>query len=138
VNRSDLQRLADIRLQEAQALFKAGSFDGAYYLAGYAIECALKACVAKQTREFDFPDKRLVERSYSHNLTQLLEVAGVKAAFEEASVDHQALRQSWSFVQNWSEASRYALDVTEKSAQDMLAAVGDEVSGVLPWLKKYW
>jgi HEPN domain-containing protein len=138
VNRNDLQRLADVRLQEAQALFTAGSFDGAYYLAGYAIECALKACVAKQTREFDFPDKRLVERSYSHNLTQLLEVAGVKAAFEEASVDHRALRQSWSLVQTWSEASRYALDVTENSAQDMLAAVGDEVSGVLPWLKKYW
>ena len=138
MNRSDLQRLADVRLHEAYALFTASSFDGAYYLAGYAIECALKACVAKQTREFDFPDKRLVERSYSHNLIQLLEVAGVKAAFEEAGVEDQGLRESWGVVQNWSEASRYALDVTEKSAQDMLAAVGDEVSGVLPWLKKYW
>ena len=138
MNRSDLQRLADVRLQEAQTLFTAGAFDGAYYLAGYAIECALKACVAKQTREFDFPDKRLVERSYTHNLTQLLEVAGVKVAFEEAGADDQALRESWSFVQNWSEASRYALDVTERSAQDMLAAVGNEVSGVLPWLKRYW
>lgn len=138
MNRNDLQRLADVRWQEAQALFTVGAFEGAYYLAGYAIECALKACVAKQTREFDFPDKRLVERSYTHNLTQLLDVAGIKVAFEEAGVDDQSLSESWSVVQNWSEASRYALDVTEKSAQDMLAAVGDDLSGVLPWLKKYW
>ncbi|MDP9194287.1 MAG: HEPN domain-containing protein [Acidobacteriota bacterium] len=138
MNRSDLQRLADVRFHEAQTLFTAGAFEGAYYLAGYAIECALKACVAKQTREFDFADKRLVERSYSHNLTQLLEVAGVQVALEEAIASSQAFRESWSFVKKWSEASRYALDVTEKSAQDMLAAVGNETSGVLPWLKKYW
>lgn len=138
MNRSDLQRLADIRLHEAQALLTAGAFEGAYYLAGYAIECALKACVASQTREFDFPDKRLAERSYTHSLTQLLDVAGLKVTFEEALASSQALHESWSFVKKWSEASRYALDVTEKSAQDMLAAVGNEVSGVLPWLKKYW
>jgi hypothetical protein len=138
VNRNDLHRLADLRLREAQALLAAGAFDGAYYLAGYAIECALKACVAKQIREFDFPDKRLVERSYTHNLTQLLEVSGVKVDFEEAIAGNEPLRVSWSIVKDWSEASRYFLDVTEKSAQDMLAAVGDEASGVLPWLMKQW
>jgi len=138
VNRSDLQRLADLRLREAQTLFTAGGFDGAYYLSGYVIECALKACVARQIREYDFPEKRLVERSYTHNLTQLLEVSGVKVLFEEALRGNEALRLSWSIVKDWSETSRYALDVTEKSAQDMLAAVGDAASGVLPWLKKHW
>jgi hypothetical protein len=75
VNRSDLQRLAELRLSDAQALFDAHAFEGAYYLAGYAIECALKACIAKRTREFDFPDKREVERSYTHDLERLMEVA---------------------------------------------------------------
>ena len=36
------------------------SWDAAYYMIGYCVECALKACIAKQIRRFDFPDKKLV------------------------------------------------------------------------------
>ena len=49
VDRKDLQELSKVRLKEATALLKLGLFDGAYYLAGYAVECALKACIAKGT-----------------------------------------------------------------------------------------
>lgn len=40
MNRSDFQQLPEIRLRESQALLDASCFDGAYYLAGYAVECA--------------------------------------------------------------------------------------------------
>jgi len=43
MNRVDLQQLAELRLKESKALFAAGFPEGAYYLAGYAVECALKA-----------------------------------------------------------------------------------------------
>lgn len=43
LSRSDFQRLADVRIAEAKVLLDAGMWDGAYYLAGYAVECALKA-----------------------------------------------------------------------------------------------
>ena len=119
-------------------MLQANAFEGAYYLAGYAVECALKACVAKQIREFDFPDKRLVERSYTHNIAQLMEVSGVSAPFEEEIAANEARRSSWRVVRNWSEASRYDVTTTEQAARDMLAAVGDEICGVLPWLKKFW
>jgi HEPN domain-containing protein len=58
VNRKDLQRLARTRLSEARVLLSAKKYDGAYYLAGYAIEFALKSCVAKQVKKFDFPSLR--------------------------------------------------------------------------------
>jgi HEPN domain-containing protein len=58
VDRKGLQELSNVRLKEAKALLKVGMADGAYYLAGYAVECALKACIAKETRRYDFPDKR--------------------------------------------------------------------------------
>ena len=119
-------------------LFAAGAFEGAFYLAGYAVECALKACVAKQTREFDFPDKRLAERSYTHDLVQLLHISDVEETFAEAIRANKTLGWSWSTLKDWSEASRYTLDVTQKSAEDMLAAVGDEKNGVLSWLKRHW
>jgi hypothetical protein len=48
VHRKDLQELSKVRLKEATALLKLELFDGAFYLAGYAVECALKACVAKE------------------------------------------------------------------------------------------
>lgn len=48
--RKDFQDLAMVRVREAEMLLAAGLFDGAYYLAGLAVECALKACIAKATQ----------------------------------------------------------------------------------------
>jgi HEPN domain-containing protein len=66
MNRADLQRLSRLRIQEARSLFKLKHYSGAYYLAGYSVECALKACLARDTPRFDFPDKELVLKSYTH------------------------------------------------------------------------
>jgi hypothetical protein len=59
MNKSELENLAAIRVKEAGILLTADCYQGAYYLAGYALECTLKACIAKQVKEFDFPDKNL-------------------------------------------------------------------------------
>ena len=138
MKRTDLQRLAELRLRDARLLLDSKAYESAYYLAGYAVECALKACVAKQIREFDFPEKRLVERAYTHSLSQLVEVSGVKLIFEEAGATNESLRLSWTIVRKWSEASRYSVETTEQAARDMVAAVGDEANGVLSWLKNHW
>ncbi len=42
-------------------MLNAGYPDGAYYPAGYSVECGLKACIAKGVQRYDFPDKRSVE-----------------------------------------------------------------------------
>jgi HEPN domain-containing protein len=138
VNRSELQQLAEIRLSEAQVLLDAGKFAGAYYLAGYAIECALKACIAKQVREFDFPDKKLVQEAYTHDLGQLLRRSGVNADLDEAMAHDPRLDDNWTTVKDWNEASRYKIETNEASATIMLVAVGDASSGVLTWLKTFW
>jgi len=44
----DFQNLCKRRVDEATTLLSAGHSDGAYYLAGYAVECAFKACICKQ------------------------------------------------------------------------------------------
>jgi HEPN domain-containing protein len=59
MNRTDLQILAEDRLKDAEVLLASGRFGAAYYLAGYAVECGLKACIAKLTRAEDFPIKTL-------------------------------------------------------------------------------
>ena len=77
MDRSDLQGLASVRHKEARALLRAGLSDGAYYLAGYTVECALKACIAKGTQRHEFPEKKKVQSSHSHNLRELIRVAGL-------------------------------------------------------------
>ncbi len=51
VDKRRLQKLAEIRLKDAQALLGRKRWFGAYYLSGYAIECALKACLLKHLGE---------------------------------------------------------------------------------------
>jgi len=83
MNRIDLQGLTEIRLKEAQVLFEHGCFEGAYYLVGYVIECALKSCIAKQIKEHDFPDLKLVKDSYTHDLDKLLSISGLRNELEK-------------------------------------------------------
>ena len=61
--RADFKALADERLEEAKALLDEGKWDGAYYLAGYAVELASKACIIKNLLETDvFPDREFPPR----------------------------------------------------------------------------
>jgi hypothetical protein len=47
IYRRDFRTLAELRAEEARVLLRSRRQLGAYYLAGYAVECALKACIAK-------------------------------------------------------------------------------------------
>ena len=64
MNRSELQRLSNERIEDAQALLAASRWAGAYYLAGYAVECALKACVMAYIERTGiiFEDKKYAEK----------------------------------------------------------------------------
>jgi hypothetical protein len=109
-----------------------------YYLLGYAVECGLKACVARQFRQDEVPEKTVVIDFYTHRLDKLLGISGVKADLElRAGVD-QTFHVNWNTVRDWSEASRYDHSTTEVKARDMLVAVTDPTTGVMPWLKTQW
>ena len=98
VDRKDLQELSKVRLKEATALLKLGLFDGAYYLAGYAVECTLKACIAKGTQRCEFPDKTKVDSSYSHDLGKLIKVAGLDEARLERAGKDPDFQTNWDVV----------------------------------------
>ena len=137
MNRADLQRLSRLRIQEARSLFRMKLYSGAYYLAGYSVECALKACIAKGTQRFDFPDKTRVTNSYVHKPGDLLGVANLSGPFQLARQLNPKLQASWSVVNNWSEQSRYAI-WNRADADAMIDAVGKQQDGVLPWIKLHW
>lgn len=137
MNRKDLQLLARTRLAEAKILLSEGRPDGAYYLAGYAVECALKACIAKGTQRHEFPDKKTVDASYTHNLRDLMKVANLELARLEEAKRDPLFRNHWDLVQQWSEQSRYRRHSSEM-ATALVEAIGDRRHGVIAWIRRQW
>ncbi len=138
MNRTELQQLADLRLSDAEALLKARRWQAAYYLLGYCVECALKACAAKQFRLHEIPDRKLVTSFYTHRLDELVTISGVKSLLENRTQTDPSFQVNWNTIRDWSEASRYELGVSEARARDMFEAVTNPGSGILPWLKTQW
>ena len=137
VDRKDLQELSKIRLKEATALLQLGLSDGAYYLAGYAVECAIKACIAKDTKRGEFPDKKRVDSSYTHNLRELIKVAGLEEARVRRIRTDIEFRTNWEIIDGWSEQSHYQRQSPE-SAQTLLDAIVQRRYGVISWIKLQW
>jgi HEPN domain-containing protein len=136
MNRSDLQRLSNTRIREAKVLLEAGEYSGAYYLAGYAVECALKACFSKGVRRYDFPDKSFAQKVFIHNLPKLLESAQLTKEFQTAKQADPKLEAAWNVLVDWTEESRYAV-WTRADAEKLLSAIKGR-GGVLPWIKRRW
>ncbi|MBI5740674.1 MAG: HEPN domain-containing protein [Nitrospirae bacterium] len=137
MNRNDLKQLSLIRLKEARVLLKNKNYEGAYYLCGYVIECGLKACISGKTKRFDFPDKKTVIESYTHDLSSLVKTAGLSLELDKEVRDNAAFATNWNIVKDWAETSRYEKH-SKKEAHDLFYAVADVKQGVLRWLKQRW
>jgi HEPN domain-containing protein len=99
MNRTDLQEIALLRLEEAKILLASDRYSGAYYLSGYVIECALKACIARQVQQYDFPDKNMVNASYTHDLSKLMRTAGLENALDQYCKQNPDFELNWNVVQ---------------------------------------
>lgn len=137
MDRYHFQRLAGLRLQEARVLLRNGKFEGCYYLSGYAVECALKACICKLTRRYDFPDRDFARAVYVHNLTDLLRLAKLEQAMTEDAARNREFRLNWAIVRRWNEESRYGTP-SQRDADEMFQAVSNRSAGVVRWLRRHW
>jgi hypothetical protein len=138
VNRDDLQIISQLRLNEGRLLYDKKFYCGAYYLTGYAIECAFKSAICKQINEHDFPDKKLARDSFTHELEELLGLSGLRRSLEDAMKANPALELNWNIVKGWSEQFRYRHNITEPMARDLIDACNSDPNGVHRWLMTQW
>lgn len=136
MNRADLQTLTRQRLREARILRDHQQWSGAYYLTGLAVECALKACIARGTARYDFPDKKRVQDSHTHDLTSLLKLANLEQVLQQDP--RPALGVNWSVVKDWRVDTRYNRSMTRVAAQDIYRAATEHQTGIIPWLRQRW
>lgn len=132
--RDDLRANAQAKLDDAIILLKYKRYSNAYYLAGYAVEIGLKACIATQFSADVIPDKDFVADVYHHELRQLVSLAGLSAQLKEQDDEMKA---NWAIVAQWKPKSRYE-SIDPMSAQLIISAITDPKSGVLQWIKTYW
>jgi hypothetical protein len=73
--------------------------------------------------------KKLIDKIYTHNLSNLIGVVGIKIEGE--------VKVNWTLVKDWSEQVRYKRH-TEEEAKDIYHAVANPKEGVLEWIKQHW
>jgi len=139
VSKKELEQLAELRLAEAVALLNLTPPmpDPAYYLAGYAVECALKACIAKRTAEHDFPDKDFAAKCFTHKAKDLVPLADLEDERSTAMDGEASLAANWLVVKDWTEKSRYERWTLEQSTA-LIDAIREPNHGVLRWVKGHW
>lgn len=119
-----MHQLAEDRILDAAALLAAGRWSGAYYLAGYAVECALKACVLAHVEltGIIFEDKKYGEKCWTHDLDVLATLARVDADLKTDCKGNIALNDNWTLAKSWSETSRYE-QKTQEQARKLYEAI---------------
>ena len=139
LNRMELQQLSTERIDEAEVLLAASKWSGAYYLAGYSLECALKSCVLAYIERTGiiFQDKKYAEKCWTHNLEELFRQAGLLEELGTAIESNINLGKNWLIAKDWSEASRYQFK-TQTLAVKLVKAITENTDGVLTWVKSFW
>jgi hypothetical protein len=120
---------------DAQVLLNNNRFGAAYYVVGYAVECGLKACIAKLTKAEDFYDKTLARNVFKHDLEELANYAGFDV--KQLSAGDPQFAANWAEVKDWTEESRYEPH-TLIEAEQMIRAVEDPAHGVMQCIRRYW
>lgn len=139
MNRKHFHTLAEMRVKEAKILLDNRCYQGAYYLAGYSVECAIKACICRNTKRYDFPpERKVVDDIYKHDINTLIAVAGLQVHRDEIIKSDELFAQNYGTVKDWREVSRYDTRISAQKAKDLYNAIADPAHGVLPWLMLLW
>jgi hypothetical protein len=97
-NCEELKEIANARLKTAEILIEAGDWDGAGYMLGHVLECALKAVVCKTLNLLEYPEYTKNDKTdgyfMTHKYDQLLIASGLEYIFSPRGTD-EAFRY-WS------------------------------------------
>jgi hypothetical protein len=137
MTKSDLEKLAQLRLDDAILLLQTNRCSSAYYLAGYSVELALKACIAKLIQPNTIPDRAFINAIYVHKFNDLLSTAGLRPALDKDLKADTQFAAYWAIANNWSEESRYAF-WDPCAAVSLIQAIHEPDHGVFQWVKKHW
>jgi hypothetical protein len=140
MTRAELQQLAMDRIDDANVLLASKRWSAAYYLAGYAVECGLKACIlAYLSANLDviFKQRDFSKNCWSHDLNKLMDLANLTGKWDAECKANGKFDNYWSTVKDWNETFRYE-QVKQIDSEAFVRAVSDPTDGVLQWITNHW
>ena len=139
MNRAELQSMAIERLLDAEVLLAGGRWSFAYYVAGYAVECALKSCVLTRMVETGgvFTDRKFAEKCWTHDFEELINLAGLRLILQSGFGASAAFAGFWQVAKACEDTSRYQAK-TRAEAEALFEAISHDPDGVMKWVQNYW
>ncbi len=147
ISKQALRALVLIREKDARALFEKRRYSAAIYMAGYAIEIALKHEICKMYFfSKGFPESKIEFQSYfpqhgkkyllktivsigeirHHDLQLLLSYSGLEFKIKSTFLNE------WDLISHWKPEMRYRITPVRKSEADVkLSAVSAIIKGIL-------
>jgi hypothetical protein len=142
--------MAEERILDAQALLNGSRWAYAYYIAGYAVECALKSCLLARMplTGWIFQEEVKIDECLTHDFGKLIDLAGLRDELNNKLAASAAAAAAggppggpfvnhWGKVTQWKVTSRYE-SKTELEARELYAAITHDPDGVLRWIQNYW
>lgn len=120
-------RVAYQRFEEAEVLFEAGYYNGAVYLAGYAVECMLKTLILDSTPE---KEHESVEAEFRGQRAHQYEWLRHRYAQTNAPGLPSEIGQSLAFVRTWETSLRYTPGLGHREDASRFLA---EARKILDW-----
>ena len=81
--------------------------------------------------------RKLASASWTHDLEDLVKLAGVSSDLAKDVTASPALAINWGIVKDWSEAVRYDLSITRVQARDLYSACTARKAGILSWIRQF-
>lgn len=144
-----IQNLALLRLEEAKILAQNSKPDGAFYLAGYSVELALKAKVAERLGLPGLFDEQNTSQQFNgiselrrlaktHNLVLLFVLSGLQSAFDQKRAADVEFGTASNWLNDWSEGLRYRSPgaITTAGIAHFLSIL-EGPTGLLQWIKQH-
>jgi HEPN domain-containing protein len=116
MNKEEIEKIVQARVEDAQVLYESSRYDGSVYLCGYAIELGLKARICRTLQWDEYPTSGKYGSFKTHDLDVLLHLTGCE---DKVKLKHLA---DWSIVAQWNPEARYNPigSVQDSDAKDML------------------
>ena len=143
MNQAFLRQESAERIVDAKVLLDGSRWSYAYYVAGYAVECALKSCLLARMVHtgWVFQDKVRIDECLIHDFGKLIQLAGLTDELNTNLASSAAAGgvfvANWTVAAQWKVTSRYE-SRTEAEARQLFDAIVQVPDGVLPWVQKYW
>ena len=139
MNRVELQSLSKDRILDAKALIDGQRWSFAYYVTGYAVECALKSCLLSRMplTGWVFEEKVKIDECLTHDFAKLIKLSGLTDELNRRLASSPAFVGNWGVATQWKVTDRYGM-IDEISAKGLLAAITDQPDGVLEWIMTFW